>query len=525
MIKQITPALLIILFFYLHHLEAATTLFGPKRYSGQGSGNTVKKYTETISLSTSDLNSKFTIKISNADGADHPILTCNQTNVLARIRCRIANLINTLYIDNIRVQSFELRNNGVNLISSNQVNKNVATFTATLPLVAVNNLEILVTGRATSYLMLEILKENAPLDTTPPLINYSLNSDALTNNSSSTVTISDSSDVSTQVYINGNLVQNTTSKVFIVTLFEGVNDLIIKSVDIYGNHSLDLMINRITLDTNPPIITSDISSQYFASALPFTKLVTFTSNEELSLFQIDNAGLIQTGINTYSYLLEISDLNSKIISINAIDKANNEINLTFSTQVFIDDTAPTISTNQVPRIIGVDHFQLEIVVADSSNTSTIIYIDGLLAVNTADKNITYQIQFPVDQTKQVKIVSTDVVGNSNSKLFDITRDTRPLFVNIISPQNRSVVTSQIIEVRATANKPLSSAKVNGQPASISSDQISVKADLAQMIDGDMDITVEVIDIYGTQAVQSLKVSVKLNELSSWAYEECPTNEL
>jgi len=158
-----------------------------------------------------------------------------------------------------------------------------------------------------------------------------------------------------------------------------------------------------------------------------------------------------------------------------------------------------------------------------SSIETQVYLDDVEVVNTANTTFSYQILFPADQEKRLKIVSTDEVGNSSVKMYKIARNTQPLNVSIISPQNRSVV-PQIIEVRAVANKPLSSAKINGQLTIVSDDQISIKANLPQIAEGNLNISVEAFDIYGNSAQQSVTVEVKFLQTPSWAYEECPADQ-
>ena len=109
------------------------------------------------------------------------------------------------------------------------------------------------------------------------------------------------------------------------------------------------------------------------------------------------------------------------------------------------------------------------------------------------------------------------------KSFSITRDTQPLRISIVSPQNQSIINTNIIEVRAQANKQLSSAKVNGQLVQIDPNQVSVKTSIQQFSDGTYPVLVEVIDVSGATAQSQIIVNIKSSSLPSWTYQECPVN--
>ncbi len=510
------------LFFFSFQIEAATSVFGPKRFSG--AQPTARVYNEVINVSPNDLNHKYTIKIVNADGQPHLQQPCNQSNIFSRLTCAISNAANTLYINLVRVQKFALKNNGTILISNSQVNKNTATFTATLNLVAINNLNVSVFGAATSSLTVEILKEDAPADGTPPLVNYSLNNVSFTNNPNTVVTVTDASATATTVWVDRQaVIVNSASKSIPLVLTDGSHEVVIQSTDAFGNVSADLLIYSVTVDTHKPNISSDVVANYYTSQLPYHKGIKITSNENLSFIQVNNQSLLQLGINEYVYLMEITNSAGKDLNLTAIDLAGNETNNILHTNIVVDSDAPVIATNFIPRIIIADHFDVNVTVTDMSSIETQVYLDDVEVVNTANTTFSYQILFPADQEKRLKIVSTDEVGNSSVKMYKIARNTQPLNVSIISPQNRSVV-PQIIEVRAVANKPLSSAKINGQLTIVSDDQISIKANLPQIAEGNLNISVEAFDIYGNSAQQSVTVEVKFLQTPSWAYEECPADQ-
>ena len=510
------------LFCFSFQIEAATAIYGPKRF--YGAQPSARVYSEVINVPTADLNRQYTIKIINADGQAHLQQTCHQSNFFSRLACLVSNVANALYVSLVRVQKFDLKNNGTILISSSQVNKNTATFTATLNLSALNNLNLVVLGAITSSLTVEILKENAPADTTPPLVSYSLNNSTITNNPNTVVTITDASATTTTVWVNNQaVIVNSKNKLIPLVLDDGLATVIIQSVDDFGNKSTLMTVYGITVDTHKPNVSSDIVSNYYTSQLPYYKGVKITSNENLSFIQINNQSLLQVGINEYVYLMEITSSGGQDLSLTAIDMAGNETNQVLHTNLIVDVDPPVVTTNFIPRIIIANYFDVNASVTDISSTVTHLYVDNVEVSSTPSTSFSYQLLFPTDQEKNLKIVSTDEVGNSSVKMFKIARNTQPLRVSIISPQNQSVV-SQMIEVRAAANKPLSRAKINGQLIVVSDDQISIKTNLPQLAEGNFSISVEAFDIYGNTVQQSVSVDVNFLQTPSWAYEECPAEQ-
>ena len=65
-------------------------------------------------------------------------------------------------------------------------------------------------------------------------------------------------------------------------------------------------MNQITVDTRIPVINNDLQSLYVISQLPYLKIITFTSNESLQSLQIDNNPVMQTGLNTYSFVAQFT---------------------------------------------------------------------------------------------------------------------------------------------------------------------------------------------------------------------------
>ena len=509
-------------FFCLFSFQSfAVSILGPKVF--KASQPQAKVYNQSLTIPQNETQLNYKIIIKNGDGKAHPILTCNQSGFVQRLLCTVKNIPNTLYVEIFRVKSFELRNNNVVIIHASQINKNVASYTATLRLSQVNQLKFTVLGPKSSFVTVEIQKPLVSADTAPPLIAYNIQSNSIINTNTSRIIITDQSNTTTTLTNNGQLVLTSTSKSIDYILPEGTNNLVIQSIDAFGNQSQNYIVSQVTVDTKIPVIDHDLQVLYVISQLPYLKIITFTSNESLQSLQVDNNPVMQTGLNTYSFVAQFTAAGLKSFAVKATDLAGNITTKTISTEIKVDLAAPTIATNQIPSIIITNSFELNITISDESVTTTEIFINNLSVLSTTDKLINYTIPFPTDGTKNIKIVSTDPAGLSSMKAFTITKDTQPLNVSIISPQNQSIINTNIIEVRARANKLLSSAKINGELVQIDPDQVSIKTNIQQFIDGAYPILIEVTDITGATAQSQITVNIKSSSLPSWTYQECPVN--
>lgn len=497
-------------------------ILGPKKYNA--AQPTARKYSETLNLNQNDSQLNYKIIIKNADGKDHPIKTCNQTNFFQKLICNIQNLPNNLYVQIYRVQSLEIRNNNVVIIPTIQINKNIYTYEATLKLAQANNLSISVLGSTSSYVTIEIQKPITPTDTTPPLITFNLKSNSTINTNSSVITITDQSSTTTTITDNGQLVLTSTNKTINYTLSDGSHNLVIASTDAFGNKSANYIVSQLVVDTKPAILAQDLKSNYVVSQLPYLQTITITANESLQNLQVDSYSLIQTGLNTYTYIAQFDVAGARTFNLKATDLAGNITNQPISTTITVDNTPPTIATNAVPAVTAESSFNLNITITDASTTQTEILVNQVSQLKTSDQNIAYNLNLPNDGSYDLKIISTDFAGNTSVKTLSLTKDTKPLYVNIISPVNQSVLNSNIIEIRAKANKLLSSAKINGQIVQLSDDQVSLKYNLQSLSENTVSILIEVTDITGATAQQSVSVQIKSSSLPSWTYEECPVNQ-
>lgn len=367
----------------------------------------------------------------------------------------------------------------------------------------------------------DFLLSSIVLDTTAPIIASNLNSNSLTNNLIVHITINDQTSTTTQVSNNGTAMFSTQSMSFDITLIEGQSTYSIVSTDLAGNISTSNF--TYTLDSVRPSLSSNLKSQYIFDTLPQLVTITMRFDEPVQSVTFNNAAAIQIGPFDYSYTLQLDQAGSKTYMFKAIDLAGNELIVQQNVTVLLDQVAPVITTNVIPPVISTNEFDLTVTITENSGVTTELYVDDLLQLTTSEKLFTYKVIFDQNQqvqSKKINIISKDNAQNQSNTVLTIVKDISPLLVQIISPQNQSILSSPIVEVRARANKPLAVAKINGQIVQISSDQLSVKSLLQKAGDGKFTIRVEVTDVSGAQSSHEVQAEVKSNSLPSWVYEEC-----
>lgn len=144
-------------------LNQETVIYGPKVLKP---GITLsQKYSVSLPAKV-DSQTTHKIKIVNADGANHELVTCNQKNLLQKLSCALGNVLNEAYILLYRVQDLTVTVNGVKVAN---VNSKTAEATFNLSLKAQNQLEFKVTGSPLAYATVSVI-EVSTKDTIPPVL-------------------------------------------------------------------------------------------------------------------------------------------------------------------------------------------------------------------------------------------------------------------------------------------------------------------------------------------------------------------
>ena len=359
------------------------------------------------------------------------------------------------------------------------------------------------------------------IDNIAPSISTNLNQNQITNQSQFTINITDNSQTTTEIYINDVLQKSTADTSFTTNLIEGINNIRIRSFDIFNNQSIDTIISNVQLDTQAPQLASNVKSEYFYKNLPFSAVYEITSSESLTSLKIN--GQIQTLNQNLSLTSQVlfETAAAQTITIEASDLAGNQTVFTKTISLIKDDTAPEIILPQLPAIILTSSYLLNIQIVDVSETQTVVKIDDQILSAVVLKNFSVLLDFPTDQTKNIQITSTDAAGNQSQKLFSIRRDTSPLKVDFITPQSYGTYPSRTVQVRLRANKPLLSATLNTIPISLNADQISFGQNIEVANEGQYTFTASVTDIFGNTSQTTITFEIKTRSMASWEYQECP----
>lgn len=340
-----------------------------------------------------------------------------------------------------------------------------------------------------------------------------------------TVTISDLSETSTEIWVNNVLMGTTAQKNFIYTAnlpSDGFYIFYFKVTDEAKNVSERTFTIEKRLDMVPPVLSHDIKTQYFAKQFPRNIKFLFQSDEPLKEFLIDNQPATSTALG-YEFDKSVLSAGVHQISVKATDLSNNVFTTTYNFEVVLDVFPPQITLTNTPAVnfTNLNTFPFAVSIDDQSSVKTDILLNQILLTTVTEKNFSYSLSLPDDGVYNIVIISTDESGNTNTKNLMVTRDTRPLVVTILSPQAGSLYTSQLVEVRFTSNKAIKNAFVNNVAAPVNADLTSVTSNSVIWNEGLFLIVVRVEDQYGGVVESSVQAELKLGGSSSWSYEECP----
>lgn len=369
----------------------------------------------------------------------------------------------------------------------------------------------------------ETIKDYAPIfsiENTPPVISSSLVSGSYTNQSLLQITITDNSETVSEVFLGGLLVNTTNQKIFNVNLAVGLNQILIKSKDIYNNEAQNLSLT-INLDLAAPILAHDLQPTYYISALPAQVFIKFTANEPLSSFEFENQPIIAVN-GEYKLNKVISQNGLQNFNVRAVDLAGNIINANYSFNAIFDNTAPLIGVNVPDRnFSNANSFPVVVNIEDTAGVNTQIYLNSTLVNSTTLKSFTYSAPIPTDGDYTIEFKSTDLAGNLSVKTLIVTKDTQVLTLEILSPLNGSIFSSQVVDVSFRTNKAIKKAFVNGMEVPISADMKSAIFEYSIWDAGVFTLLVRVEDQFGGTIEKSVQGEIRLSAATAWNYAECP----
>jgi hypothetical protein len=491
-----------------NEMTSIGSVFGPVRYYGSFLSNV--QYLETITVPAGQVQDLFKIKIKNADGMDHPIVSCTGT-LAEKIMCQYNNWVNRTYMDLNRVNSAQVYVNNKKITDSSSLNKNKFYFETYLTLTELTQMKIILKGWPTAYIEIEIDRLGQQADTTAPVLTSDQLSNTRTNNNLVHISISDNSNVTTEIYKDTVLQSTTTQKEFDLTLAEGINNFTLKSIDSANNRAADFSLNNIILDQTGPMLNSTLLTEYIFSTYPQTVTVQISANEDLSSLTVNGVLANMLTPRNFSYILEINQPQTVNLNLVAVDLLDNVTSETFSPVFGIDQIPPTIST-LLTQNQQTNQPQFGINIVDQSNTITKVYINNVLQISSSDKQIAVSL---LEGLNQIRIQSSDIYNNQSVDVLisDVLLDTHPpvITTNIKDQYDyKSLPFSVFYEI--FSSEPLSQFKLNGHDVLLS-ENLSINSSLLFETTSPQIITIDATDRVGNRVVISKVVTVNQDNVA------------
>lgn len=263
----------------------------------------------------------------------------------------------------------------------------------------------------------DFLLSNVVLDTTAPELVSSISSNTVTNTNKVKFTITDSTNVTTQIFKNGTLIATEQSKSFDLILSEGSNNFVLKSTDQAQNKAADFVLSSITLDTIAPALTSNVSSNTITKVNKLSITITDASAVSTQIFK--NGSLVSTQTAKTFDLTLTEGVNN--FTLKTTDAAQNSA-LDFSlSNITLDTIAPKLSSN-VQSNATVTNNKVQITISDSTSVTTQVYANGAVIATETAKSFELTLNEGVNN---FTLKSTDQVENKSSDfvLSNVTLDT------------------------------------------------------------------------------------------------------
>lgn len=183
------------------------------------SGSQTRTYSFNFNRTPEQLTSnyQYSLVIQNADGQVHIVPTaqsCQNLGLFARLFCLAQRAINQVYNSTLRVRSADISLNGVQVVNSSNFNDQTNVVTIVLNNVSLQNiLNITIKGPRNSFANVKVISQLTPnQDQQAPVLMADILSNAITNNPNVNISINDSSNVTTEVYRNSELLFSTNEK-------------------------------------------------------------------------------------------------------------------------------------------------------------------------------------------------------------------------------------------------------------------------------------------------------------------------
>lgn len=466
------------------------------------------KKTESFSVSNLQATDQFLIRLVNADGKPHTIEKCSGS-FISRLKCLADNLIDKAYINIFRVKEAQLVLNGKKIVEADLFNKHTAKYEAFIKLNASNELKIDFEGSPKSYMSIAIYR--LVKDIVPPVIQASIGSGIYTNQRAVGITIDELSNVSSEVYINNNLVLTSTQKSFSFNLVNGLNQIEIRSKDQYGNTAVPLVISNVTFDDVAPILSlTSADTTFYTNSFPKTVSIQVSSNEALKSLKVNSQDVILNANNLANVDIQLTQAGALNIEAVGIDLAGNSSTQAFVLNAILDTTAPIITFGLAPNTLtNQSLISVPIAITEDNDVHSQILVNGEDVLRTSAKNFNFEAELKLEGENQIQVISTDIAGNvTQSSILKIVKDQMPPVLSNIQPQNNKRIDRLVFVVSGHSNEPLQEVSVNGLVLALDNTKTNFSGNYVAAQNGTENLNFTAKDLAGN--ITNLSSSVQID---------------
>lgn len=468
------------------------------------------KKTENFSVSNLQATDQFLIRLVNADGKPHTIEKCTG-NIIKKLKCLADNLIDQAYINIFRVNEAQLVLNGKKIIEADLFNKHTAKYEAFIKLKASNELKIDFEGSPKSYMSIAIYRLGKEVkDIIPPVIQASINSGIYTNQRAVNVTIDETSNVTSEIYINNGLVLSSTQKSFSFNLANGLNQIEIRSKDQYGNSAVPLVISNVTFDNIAPVLSlSSIDTTFYTNSFPKTVAIQVSSNESLKSLKVNSQDITLSANNLVNVDIQLTQAGSLTVEAIGVDLAGNSSTQSFVLTAILDNTAPIITFGLAPNTLtNQSLISIPVAITEQNDVHSQILVNGEDVLRTSAKNFNFEAELNLEGENQIQIISTDIAGNATqSSILKVIKDQIPPVLSNIQPQNNRRMDRLVFVVSGHSSEPLQEASVNGLVLTLDATKTNFSGSYIAAQNGTENLNFTVKDLAGNISQVSSSVQI------------------
>lgn len=259
-------------------------------------------------------------------------------------------------------------------------------------------------------------------DNVPPQLSANLNSNDQFNYRPVTLQVSVVEDhlSVTNIYLNGLFLfsSNQLNFLYNIDFPEGINNLVIQSIDNYGNQT-NLNISNLNVDTLPPQILTNFESDAIFNELPANLSVTVN---DVNLFEtfiyLNGAFLSRDPASQFTVPLDLEE-GVNTIQVVSYDQFNNSTAKTIN-NVYVDSVGPQLTINyDQDEEVYFDSSRLVDFAVHTNEIVKYVRVDGLDAFGFFQDFI-YTFEVFGQQAQTFTVTSEDLAGNITTVLLTLT---------------------------------------------------------------------------------------------------------